>query len=94
MRELEQENKMPRYHGVDACSKITKEQYMFEGEIYTKNQIQKLTNSQEYKNARKLKGDKVENWNWQVHATLNGSQNLIDKADDEFNLIQELEMVD
>lgn len=49
---------------VNACEKITEEEFDYQANATTKREIQKLVNSQSYKEAQARKGLSQSAWNW------------------------------
>lgn len=80
---------------MDSCHKISREEYDYQANVITKQEIAKLVQSEAYKKAMESKGLKVEEWNWQVMDRMNGIYPKDVKQEDEnFDLVQEISKVD
>lgn len=60
-------------HELVFIGRITPEEFEKQKGDFTKEQVEKLQNSKEYKAQRRLKGKEIENWNWQTNETINGA---------------------
>ena len=59
-------------HELVFIDRITPEEFEKQKGDFTKEQVEKLQNTKEYKAQRRLKGKAIENWNWQTNETING----------------------
>lgn len=77
---------------MNACEKITEEEFDYQSHVTTRKEIGKLVNSQAYKDAIAKKGVKTSAWNWQSYDRDQGLiANEEAKIVDDFNLEEELD---
>lgn len=84
---IREENKqINTSNGVEICEKVSLEEYDYQSTVLTRQEVNKLINSEAYKQAFKAKGANIEEWNWQAKDRSNG---ILPKPDAETQLSSE-----
>lgn len=65
------------HHNLVFINQISEEQFEEQKDAFTKEQLEKLYQSKEYKRAKREKGKAIENWNWQAHESKFGAESDI-----------------